>query len=191
MCHPIRLQDWTTARGNLSGTIVLQQANEYSDLRGYLDVAVYVDVADFGGGAALDVETSPTHDEAFFRVMTGAQFIIAAEGLQTPVIVRSTERLPLARWVRWRAFGTTAGWGLTFRVWLVGNPATSALPSSSWLPDSPRHATGVARAPGPQPTPQPRSIVLGGSSDDQRRVGGAIGPTARTKDYRTRRGETP
>lgn len=59
-------------------------------------------------------------------LMTGAFFVPTGTGLQTPIYVKyASAALPVARFVRWRASGTAAGWSATFRAWLVGNPVRS------------------------------------------------------------------
>lgn len=123
MCHPILLQDWLTIRGNASGTIVVQQEDSYCDLVNYQDVGIYLDVADFQNTARLEFHTSPTKEDSLFSLMSGAFFVPTGTGLQTPIYVKyDSAALPLARWVRWRGSGGAAGWSITFRVWLVGNP---------------------------------------------------------------------
>lgn len=126
MTHPIMLQDWMTVRGNAAATVVLQQEDCYADLIGYQDIGIYLDVSDFSGSARIEFQTSPTKEEALMLTMTGAAIVPAATGLQTPVYVTyASASLPLTRFVRWRASGTSAGWSATFRAWLVGNPVRS------------------------------------------------------------------
>lgn len=141
MPHSILLQDWTTVRGNAAATVVVQQEDAYADLQGYRDVAVYPEVSDFGGGVQLQVQTSPTNDNAFFVTMTRTTFVITATGPQAPGINRYSEATPLTRFVRWRLSGTGAGWTVTMRIWLIGNPACSSMAPELWLPDSPRHVS--------------------------------------------------
>ena len=127
MAHPILLQDWTTIRGNALATVVVQQEDSYADLLGYQDVGIYLDVSDFVNSPQLQFHTSPTKEDAFFSLMTGATVTPSFTGLQTPLVYvkYAAAAVPLARFVRWRASGAAALWSITFRVWLVGNPVRS------------------------------------------------------------------
>lgn len=135
MCHAILLQDWLTVQGNLRTTIIPQQEASYADLIDYKDVAIYVHAADFTNTPLLEIQTSPTREEAFFRTI--ASFSITTVGLQAIAVVRhATASIPLTRWVRWRLNGALDIYRLTFRIWLAGNPGHTGLPTDGLFPDS-------------------------------------------------------
>jgi len=133
MAHPILLQDWITARGNTGATIVSQQESSYADLKGYLDVAIHLQVADFSASSNLDIQTSPTKEEGFFRTMLG--FPISSAAVFFGVSRYASAAIPLTRWVRWQLTGVGVPPVLTFRIWLVGNPACSVRSPDDLLPD--------------------------------------------------------
>lgn len=119
MSHAFMLQDWITLRGE--DVIITQEADEWKDMGGYVDVVFYVEVREFSGTPTMRLQTSPNQDDEFFNHM--AALSLSASGL-TQVINRfATASVPLRRWVRWRVSGQIGvPWAVTFRVWMCARP---------------------------------------------------------------------
>lgn len=133
MAHAICLQDWITVSGNNSGTLV-QPESDYLRLPNFQDVVVYAEVSSItnAGTTTLDIQSSPTCDEAFFAAsLSSNPYLLrfsltsASSGVQTLKVSRwasATDQL-LAEYVRWKLSfpGTGGPTNITFRIWLSLN----------------------------------------------------------------------
>ena len=121
--HTDILQPWATVQGSV--TDVFQEEEGWLDLSGCSDVALWVDVravtpATSTSSVTLLIESSPTHDEAFFRPVATMPLLASSS---SPLVVKSVSGAasanPIARWLRWHLAGNSTGvgtWGVTFRV---------------------------------------------------------------------------
>lgn len=116
----ILLQKLQTLRGAASTTWV-QPASEAADLLHFKDFTVFIELSDFNN-VSFALQTSPTHDEKLF-VDFGAGIPLDSAGVGALTFrYASLSGLPVARFVRWRAYPTSAGaWSATLRIWLACN----------------------------------------------------------------------
>jgi hypothetical protein len=128
--HNLILQDWTTTSGQRDSSCVQSDA-DYLDLGPYQDAVIWLDVRDYesGGGGAQAIiafESSPLKEADFFSPNGGgfiAGMLVGVGVSVLPALLnnRSTQRPPLARWLRW-AIESSGGntdstsWSITFRV---------------------------------------------------------------------------
>lgn len=116
MPQSVLLQDWLTVKGVSSGEVVVQPAEDWVDLGGYVDVIFYLDVRDFSGSPTIRYQTGPTQDESLFS--TVSSIAVTATGLTQTAVRYASASVPIRRYVRWR-IGGTAAFSLTFRVWMI------------------------------------------------------------------------
>jgi hypothetical protein len=117
MADAICLQDWLTLSGD--ATSVELSAENYVDISGYEDVAIYADISNLQS-ANLAIQTSPSVDEALFSTVLntgGAPVVYTAPGLQTIQVVRLSDGHQVGRFMRWQV-SAMAFWTVTFRIWL-------------------------------------------------------------------------
>src|SRR5260370_39092502 len=112
----VLLQPWTTISSGLSG--FTQDEGQWTDLACHSEIAgVWLDISQVtGSNVQLQLQTSPSHDEAYFMPLTPFLTLSAASKptfFQTP---RTPTTPPLSRWVRWQLTGTGVSWGATFRI---------------------------------------------------------------------------
>jgi len=115
----VLLQPWTTVSSGLSS--FTQDESGWLDLACYGDIAgLWIDVSQVtGSNVQLAVQTSPTHDEAYFNPLLPSLGLSASS---TPIFakpVRTPATSPLSRWVRWQLTGAGSLWGATFRIHAV------------------------------------------------------------------------
>ena len=130
MGHSICLQPWTTISGT-SNTIVQDEAL-WLDVGAAKDVAVYLEVsyANTSVHNLIQVQTSPTKDNAYFfgnpSPLSGVPWLAqfdsfgATLGLQPIQIVRfatSSITGPLCRFLRWSVTFASSNDEMTFRIW--------------------------------------------------------------------------
>ncbi len=129
------LQDWTTIRVQSSSQTVTQNETQWLGFNSFQDMVFWVDTREAtipsGGTIVLSLETAPSKDEVLFQQMAPINLVQGSysPGLYIPsgnlpkVILSQGPSVPLATWVRWRAWlsGATALWDLTFRVLLTAN----------------------------------------------------------------------
>lgn len=121
------LQDWMTLSGNAVSTPYRQSEDQWLELDGFRDCSVWVQssVPRIADQFNLNLETSPTLDEALFQTVVQIQL---GNGKQTIVrVARSRDAsVQLARYLRWSVVPTgSTGWSLTFRVFVCLNPTTA------------------------------------------------------------------
>jgi len=124
-CFP--LTTWTTIRG-ASGTnvAIAQSESQWLDLLGFEDIVVWMQCQEVTGSGAtiqLNIQSSPTKDEALFVSSATTNLAASATPVVTKVLLRTATQ-PLARWLRWQllASGTsTASWDAVFRIWVAAN----------------------------------------------------------------------
>jgi hypothetical protein len=123
--YTIAMQDWVTIKGFAAGTVALQPESDYLDISAFQDIASYVEVSDFvsATGTNIILQTSPVKEDAYFQNLV--TITPAGAALSVNVHRASGAGTAPARWLRWRCAGTGAGWGVTFRIHLNGNPANS------------------------------------------------------------------
>lgn len=132
----IVLQDWTTVRG--SGTTpVIQTSDLWLDLAAYGDVIFWLDVREVtnpgAGSVTLTYETAPLKDEILFQPMLTVSNVSVGAPTISKVLLASNPAVPLARFVRWKLVGSTAGtWDVTFRVQAV----LSSGVAGAWTPNA-------------------------------------------------------
>ncbi len=112
------LQDWTTVRGS-GTTSVTQTASDWLDVEEFADAVFWLTVREVtnpaSGNVLLFYETSPTADESLFRPM--GTTLLTVGGPTILKVMSTGANVPIARYVRWRLAGSTAGtWDATFRV---------------------------------------------------------------------------
>jgi hypothetical protein len=113
------LQTWTTITGGAGITTITQGANSWLDLQQYDDLVFFVDVKEADSNIQLQYQTAPVANESAFLTMNQPSNIAAGVGVIS--ILGIWAPIPLARYVRWRLYNSTApqGWGITFRIWLA------------------------------------------------------------------------
>jgi hypothetical protein len=119
--HTFVLTDWLTVRG--SNNTVTQSESEWLDLTQYEDVTFWIDIKEVTGTVTLNLQTSPTKDEAFFQA-TGASLYSATMTAGNPVVSKVTmsgATVPLARYLRWSVTSSSAPFDATFRVFVAAN----------------------------------------------------------------------
>jgi len=121
------MQDWVTIRQPSSVTLVRQSPSDWLDLEGIRDVSMWIHVSDVTSTVALQVqlETSPTVDEALFQTVTmqTSPATLTAAGVYVAVSRANVAAVPLARHLRWAvATSGAADWNVTFRIVLALNP---------------------------------------------------------------------
>jgi hypothetical protein len=119
--HSFVLQDWTTIRGASGITAITQAENDWLDLSPFQDVVFWIDVKESTNAPILNLQTSPTCDEALFQAMLPGVVMTASS---TPVVAPALmlgASAPLARFVRWQLTSSTGPWDATFRIVLVAN----------------------------------------------------------------------
>ncbi len=128
------LTNWVTVRGASTVRSVIQDSDEWIDAGSFADMTFYVDVSEItpptSGLLLLYLETSATMDDTGFLAACGP--IPLSATISTPIIVKSASGgvVPLARFVRWRVYSTTASaWDVTMRIRGVGNRATYFAPT--------------------------------------------------------------
>ena len=136
MAYALCLQDWVTVTSNPAGGATISQPEPgWVDVADFVDLAFFVEVANTSSVATLNIQASPTKDEAFFGAsQTAAQpwlftygIATGANGVQTVNSVRwstqTSNQVP-ARYLRWRLrFPASANNTINFRIWLVLNQA--------------------------------------------------------------------
>jgi hypothetical protein len=130
------LQDWISVSGNAN--VVTQGEVDWLDISGFQDVILNMELAvvSSSSNTYLDIQSSPTKDEAFFGASLGAAYLYryslsgsSPRGVQTPVVIRwatATNQLP-ARYLRWRLTFPSGLTYITFRVVLGLNRAAWGL----------------------------------------------------------------
>jgi hypothetical protein len=119
----ILLQPWTSIASGLTGVTFTQDADQWVDLACYSDIAgFWIDVSALDGtNVQLTLQSSPSHDEAYFQPLLPPINLVAQ---LAPTFVKAV-RMPgstaaLGRWARWQLTGTPGTvsglWGATFRV---------------------------------------------------------------------------
>lgn len=120
--HTFVLTDWITVRG--SNNTVTQSESEWLDLTQYEDVTFWIDVKEVTGAAVtLNIQTSPTRDEAFFAAANLYQNTALAP-TATPVVSKvtmSAAAVPIARYLRWQLTSANAPFDATFRIFVSAN----------------------------------------------------------------------
>ena len=121
----ILLQPWTTISATASGLLTFTQDEEaWSDLACYSDIGgFWIDVsqvtAPAGSNVLLAMQTSPSHDDAYFQPMMPSVTLGAASAPLFAKPMRLPSTAPLARWVRWQLTlspNNAGAWGATFRI---------------------------------------------------------------------------
>jgi hypothetical protein len=119
--HTFILQDWTTVKSSGTGPGVTQDPDLWLDLSPFQDVVFWLLSPESTGSPSLNLQTSPTTDDAFFELATIYTQTITPSA--TPVVVpvyMATAPIPLARYVRWQISGGGA-WDATFRIVVSAN----------------------------------------------------------------------
>jgi hypothetical protein len=125
MPHAFLLQEWTTIQGAASDSVT-QSEEDWLDLEEFADVTFYLVTRSVSAvGPGMHYETSPSKDSDLFGDLTGGSFTLspsmAVSSTNGTLAVKfAASANPLARWVRWRLFSTSA-WNATFRIWVVAN----------------------------------------------------------------------
>lgn len=137
MAHTVCVQDWITISGD-AGQRITQAESDWIQVPSFQDVVAYCEISSLssGGGATLDLQTSPTKDESFFgaAISGGSPYLVSfplsitsfTSGVQNLQVVHwaSATNQPLARFVRWRLIcASTAPTTVTFRLYLSLNQA--------------------------------------------------------------------
>ena len=119
------LTNWITASS--ASADVIQDSDGWLDVVGFNDATFYVEVSQFsnptGGYVLLYLEGAPFPDEATFTAQPIAGPIVCTAS-SAPYVAKTASggRMPLSRYVRWRAHGTTGTpWSVTFRIRVVAN----------------------------------------------------------------------
>jgi hypothetical protein len=133
MADAIMLQDWVSISCPAAGGTVVQNESGWLDVSAFQDACFYVQIGGVVANATLNIQTSPTKDDAFFGVNAGcgtnaiASFALtnASVGVQTLKISRwATEtNQPLAKYLRWQIVFTAAVNTISFRIWVTLNQA--------------------------------------------------------------------
>ena len=120
--HTFALTDWITVRGN--NNTITQSESEWLDLTPYEDVVFWIDVREVTGAAVtLNIQTSPTKDEAFFGAANLYQNTALAP-TTTPIISKVTmtgATVPLSRYLRWQLTSANTPFDATFRIMVSAN----------------------------------------------------------------------
>ena len=125
--HAILLCDWTTVQGTTSSSPIVQGDDQWIDLTPYQEAVFWVDCREVTGTVTLNLETSPSRDDVYFKSMvnpTAGQTGISLVNGTAPVAyaaLLASAPTPLARWVRWKLVGTGSTWDATFRIWASCN----------------------------------------------------------------------
>lgn len=113
------LQDWVTIRGS-GTTSVTQTASDWLDVEEFADAVFWLSVREVtnpgAGTVSIIYETSPIADESLFQ-MVAATVVTVGGPTMSKVMLTGGNYVPIARYVRWRIVGSTAGtWDATFRI---------------------------------------------------------------------------
>lgn len=153
MADSMCLQDWITLSGN--GNTIIQPQSGWLEVYDYQDLLAYLEVAACTvSTVTLDLQSSPTSDDAFFNtsVTIGNNYVVryslttsssGVQGMQLSRWAGATNQL-LARFLRWKITFPAGATSLTFRMWLCLNRA-----GARWNGSGPatRVATPSAVAP--------------------------------------------
>jgi hypothetical protein len=132
----ILLQPWTSVASALTFAFT-QQADQWVDLACYSDIAgFWIDVSGTQGMTGTDVQltlqSSPSHDEAYFQPLLPPIPLVASPTPTFVKAVRMASTSSLGRWARWQLSGTPSSvsglWGATFRVRAVASKQQSFSP---------------------------------------------------------------
>jgi len=119
------LQSWVTVRGAGPNVLsVTQDESDWLDVGGYADASFIVEVSSLTGTVVLNLEASPSRDEASFQAVappTTLSVQSSSTGAVLPTLVktvRASSTAPLARWLRWRlsAPAGSGTWDATIRI---------------------------------------------------------------------------
>lgn len=116
------LQDWVTI-GNAGTTPIIQNESDWLPFSSFQDIVFWVDVKNVSAGTVtIDLQTSPTKDEALFRVLSTCTVPATGAGGITVVknILSTNPAIPLATWVRWVLTPSVAA-TITFRILASAN----------------------------------------------------------------------
>lgn len=116
------LQDWVTI-GNAGTTPIIQNESDWLPFSSFQDIAFWVDVRNvtLGTTVTIDLQTSPTKDDALFRVLTNCTVAATGAGITVVKNILSTAPgIPLATWVRWVLTPSVAS-TITFRILASAN----------------------------------------------------------------------
>ena len=112
------LTDWITASSFSAD--VIQDSEGWLELPGFADATFVIEVSQVAnptsGCVLLYLETAPFPDEAMFTAQPVAGPVQCAAS-SSPIVARTASggSVPLCRYVRWRAHGTTSNaWSVTF-----------------------------------------------------------------------------
>lgn len=123
------MQDWLTTDG-AGTTPFVQPRPDWLDLETFGDVTFWLvvrGVSNPGAGAVvLTYETSPATEDSVFQPLGVVALTASATPVITKVALSTNPSVPLARYVRWKLEGTTAGnWSVTFRIFVMANKGLS------------------------------------------------------------------
>ena len=134
MTYSACLQDWITVSGN--GNVVTQSECDWLEIQDFQDIFYYVQLNGItnASNTLLDLQTSPTEDEAFFTApgTSGNAYLSrftcnssTTLGTQATVVVpwATTTNQPPARYLRWRLTFPAGATTITFSIWLSLNLA--------------------------------------------------------------------
>jgi hypothetical protein len=124
------LADWTRVRGSATAvTSITQGSEDWISGCDDADATFFVDCRDVNAPAGdtvyLNIESSPSRDDASFQAVTAPIALVAGS---SPTVVKTQSlapnSVPLSRCVRWRlsVSGTASGtWDATFRIGVSGS----------------------------------------------------------------------
>jgi hypothetical protein len=121
--HTFVLTDWITVRG--SNNTVNQSESEWLDMTQYEDLFFWIDVKEVTGAAVtLNIQTSPTKDEAFFTTISNNTTLgvntLTPSSAQGKCLMSSAS-VPVARYVRWQLTSANTPFDATFRIMISAN----------------------------------------------------------------------
>jgi hypothetical protein len=119
--NSLALCEWTTIRGTSATSPVNQPADQWLDVSEFLDVVFWVDFREASGPLTLNIQTSPSKDEACFKNMLTVASITAANGPTAYTGLASSAPVPVAAWLRWQLTSSATPFVATFRIWLSAN----------------------------------------------------------------------
>ena len=119
------MADWVTLRSNAATlTPLVQTETDWLELEGFRGATMWVQtiVTDITVSFDIQLQTSPTPDDALFQTMASASVVLG--GVTNVVISRARNTVtPLAKYLRWSVVPTGATtWDLTFRMFVCLNP---------------------------------------------------------------------
>lgn len=123
------LQDWLTLT-SATNAVILQNESDWLGFSSFQDIAFWIDVRGMsppsGGNLRIDLQTSPTKDDAMFGALTncttGNLLTLPANVIVVKNLLATNPANPLATWVRWALTPSAAlTWSITFRIFASAN----------------------------------------------------------------------